>query len=137
MLQEITRLLGREVGHDEATSTMLRQAGTERLMTHLQHAVVVTHHQNLEVKCSGSTLHKLEITFPTHASFQGMLIRAYKHRPVGDGFAEGKLELDDVYLRALHSFEHSHISVQRGIAHHDMGHQQQWFALQALAQISL
>jgi len=39
------------------------------------------------------------------------------------------LELDDVYLSALHGFEHSHIGVQRGIAHHDMGHQQQVFAL--------
>src|SRR5713101_6556517 len=137
VLEEVTRLLGWEVGHDEATPAMLRQAGAERLMTHLQHAVVVTHHQNLEVKGSGSTLHKLEITFPMHASFQGVLIRPYKHRAVGNGFAEGELELDDVHLSALHGFEHGHIGVQRGIAHHDMGHQQQSFALQALAQIGL
>src|SRR5262245_12740575 len=137
VLEEVTGLLGREVGHDKATPAMLCQAGAECLMTHLQYAVVVTHHQNLEVKCAGSTLHKLEIAFPMHASFQGVLIRPYKHRPVGDGFAEGELELDDVYLSALHSFEHGHIGLQRGIAHHDMGHQQQCFALQALAQISL
>jgi hypothetical protein len=72
-----------------------------------------------------------------HASFQSVLIRPYKDRPVGDGFAEGELELDDVYLSALHGFEHSHIGVQRRIAYHDMGHQQQFFALQALAQIRL
>ena len=29
MLEEVTRLLGREVGHDEATSAMLRQAGID------------------------------------------------------------------------------------------------------------
>src|SRR5439155_25244926 len=111
VLEEVTGLLGREVGHDKTASAMLRQAGAERLMTHLQHAVVVTHHQNPEVKCSGSTLHKLEIAFPMHASFQGVLIRPYKHRPVGDGLAERELELDDVYLSALHGFEHSHIGV--------------------------
>src|SRR4029450_4471810 len=137
MLEEITRLLGREVGHDEATSTMLRQAGAERLMTHLHHTVVVTHHQNLKVKGASSTLHKFEIPLPMHASCQGILIRPYKHRPIGNRFAEGEWELDDVYLSALHGFEHSHIGVQRGIAYHNMGHQQQLFALQALAQISL
>src|SRR4029434_1795934 len=105
MLEEIIRLLGREVGHDEATSTMLRQAGAERLMPHLQHAIVVTHHQTLEVKCSSNTPHKLEIPLPMHASCQGILIRPYKHRPIGNGFAEGELELDDVHLSALHGFE--------------------------------
>src|SRR5215470_1074904 len=108
MLEELTRLLRREVGHDEATSTMLRQAGAERFMPHLQHAVIVTHHQHLEVKCTGSTLHKFEIPIPMHASCQGMLIRPYKHRPISDGLAEGELELDDVHLSALHGFEHSH-----------------------------
>src|SRR5262245_11540529 len=137
MPEEVTRFLGREVRHDEATPAMLRQAGAERLMTHLQYAIVVTHHQNLKVKGAGSTLHKFEIAFPIHASFQGVLIRPYKDRPVGDGFAEGKLELDGVHFSALHGFEHSHIGVQRGIAHHDMGHQQQFFALQALTQIGL
>src|SRR5215510_935670 len=137
VLEEVTGLLGWEVGHDEATPAMLRQAGAEGLMPHLQYAVVVTHHQNLEVKCASSTLHKLEIALPMHASCQGLLICPYKHRPIGDGFAEGELELDDVHLSALHSVEHSHIGVQRGIPHHDMGHQQQFFMLQALAQISL
>jgi hypothetical protein len=66
-----------------------------------------------------------------------MLIRPYKHRPIGDGFAEGELQLDDIHVSALHGFEHSHIDIQRRIAHHNMGHQQQLFALQALAQIRL
>src|SRR5437667_8585875 len=96
VLEEVTGLLGREVGHDKTTAAMLRQAGAERLMTHLQHAVVVTHHQNFKIKCAGSPLHKLEITVPMHASLQGVLIRPYKHRPVGNGFAKGELELDDV-----------------------------------------
>jgi hypothetical protein len=69
VLEEVTGLLGGEVCHDEATPAMFCQASAERLMPHLQHAVVVTHHQNFEVKCGGSTLHKLEITFPMHASF--------------------------------------------------------------------
>jgi len=30
------------------------------------------------------------------------------------GFAEGELELDDVYLRPLHGFEHSHIASSDG-----------------------
>jgi hypothetical protein len=59
-----------------------------------------------------------------HASCQGMLIRSYKHRPVGNRFAEGELEFNDIYLSALHGFKHNHIGIQRGVAHYDMRHEQ-------------
>src|SRR5262245_56019735 len=132
MLEEVTGLLGWEVHHNEATPAILCQATTERGMAHLQNAVVVTYHQNLEIKRRGSTLYKLEILCPMHARFQGVLIRPHKDRSIGNRFTEGQLELDDIYLSALHGFEHGHIGVQRGIVHYDMRHQQQFFTLQAL-----
>src|SRR5215471_18351264 len=123
MVQEVARLLSWEVGDEKAAATVLGQAGAESLMAHLQHAIVVAHQEYFEIKGTGGTLHEGKKALPVHAGLQGALVGTDKHRAIGNRFTKRELQLNKIDIGALHSFEHRHVRVKRGITDHRMGHE--------------
>ena len=117
-------LLDGEVGDDEPRASRPAQPLAERAVGEPEHGVVVPHHQVREAEPLSGPRHEVEVLVRGEALLEGLLIGPGEDRPVGDGLAEGHLQLHQVHVRPFHLLQHPPVYVKRRIAHDDVRHQQ-------------